>query len=378
MPITKRKSYHNRKVTPYANMATNLIRTISNLAQTRNVLRAVSGNDTSTRFVNMGDRGSATKVKYGRNKKKMTKEQRAKRKSGKKFKRKVRRALMKKSPISFLTESTTGSMSITGDTGGINGGDLKTNSQLIIGHDQAFGINMGDGWTQAGAGPGNTVESAFINRELGDYNVRINGIDVPMSTSDRVETFNHYVKRRYNKLTIRNDSDTRDLIFDLYECLAACDIADAPFASPASAWKQIQAQYSSTSTGTAPVPYLKGVEPTDFPRFGKYWKVIAKHKVRIPCDGTEQGVNAYQTFKMSGNKYMHRGIRNNSLFAVKGQTKFWMMVIDPEKFGIRYDTLFKTASIWFHRNTHFYPLNDGQHANVNVNILSVNHPTPIQ
>lgn len=327
-----------------------------------------SNMDSAVRFINLGDRANATSKKYRRKKKVPYRRRRRIRI----FRKKIKRALAVKKPISFLTERTSSAMTITAATGGLAVAPLSAGNQLILGDDHWWGVNLGDAWYSVTA---NVRESTYINRELFDYQVRVNGVDVSLTDVDRIEQGQHYVKRRYNKLSIHNTNPNgKDLIMDIYECTAARTISDPQYRSPWAAWRSLQFQYGSTTTGNAPVPQSKGLEPTDFADFGKYWHIDKKHSLRIPAGGTDS-LNSYQTFKIHGKKYLHAGYKANTMFAMKGVTRMMMIVIDPERMATRYSGAEAVCDFYHHRNTHFYPTNIGQHASINVNQLTETWPT---
>jgi len=328
--------------------------------------------DSAVRFVNMGERGNAISKTYGRGRRRRPRSLKLRRKV-KRFRKSVLKVVRPKIPPSLLTETTSTPFSITGDTQGVASTLALKDSgvQIVLGNATMWGINLGDLFLGGGS------ESSYINTELGDYRPRINGVDIDVTGYKRMIANKHVVSRRYSKLSIRNDSDTMDLIFDLYECVAAQDISDLSFSTPARALMSCQQLYSQVSTGTQPVPQTKGLEPTDYANFGRFWKILKKHSVRIPAGGTEQNNNSYQTFKMHGKPHIYDGERSSIKYCIKGRTKFWMMIIDPEKMATRYQTLWKVASVYFHRNTHWKPLM-GSHANVYVNQLELINATPTQ
>ena len=224
-------------------------------------------------------------------------------------------------------------------------------------------------------------ESSYISLQASDYELRISGVDRPMTTNDAHDMNAHYIQHRYNKLTIVNNNDAgRDLIFDLYECTAAQDIADSNFANPAQAMLECY-NYAIRYTSGIPVePFEKGIEPTDFAYFGKYWTIDKKTKVRIP--GGVVSANAvnsynYQTFKMYSKKFPWYGQRANNKWAMKGITRYWLLILEPEQNGTRYASAEDVASVWFKRLTHFKQINVGAHTTITApNSLRLANSTP--
>jgi len=300
-------------------------------------------NTTSVRFRDMGDRGSVSTTKYKtRKRRKMSAR---KRKAIKTFKRRVRQVINAKQPMSCLQETWSPALSWRADTLDNWGQTLAGGFQSVIGNASTWGLNMGEAAASGGQ------ESSYIQGEAKDYNLRENGADVVITAEESRENGGHFVKRRYSKLTVQNTSPSKDLIFDLYECVAAQDISDPNYANPVITWTFLTGINEDQSTGTWGIPVLKGSEPTDCPRFGKYWRVLKKHKCRIPWDAAP--ANAYQTFKMSSRPFYWDGNRFKDKWAVGGLTKYWMMIIDPEQGSTRYAGIDLVCSVYGHRNTHF-------------------------
>jgi len=343
---------------PYAKAGYNVARNVNRARRAYNTVRALTGSSSnqtneagSVRFRDMGERGSVNTTKYGRKRRKMSKR---KRKAIKRFRKNVRKAVRAKVPISCLNE-TWGAVGWDASDADLFGSTLQGGVQFVLGNASSWGLNLGEVAAAGGQ------ESSYINSEMSDYRPRVNGVDITPLASESRWTNSHYVKKRYSKLTIQNLSGTKDLIFDLYECVAAQDIANDLYANPAITWRTLRNNWEEHVTGTAGEAYIKGVEPTDCPQFGHYWKILKKSKVRIPF--AANAANAYQTFKMWGKPYNHKGTRFNGKWAVRGITKYWMIIIDPEQGSTRYAGVDVVMNAYCHRNTHYYPNNgEGLHA----------------
>lgn len=298
---------------------------------------------TNVRFNNMGERGSVTTVKYKRRKRQRLSKR--KRRYLRTFKRRVQRIVRQRVPISTLNEWTT-VFTIDASTQDMNTYVLNGGYQLTLGNASSWGLNLG----QAAASGGQ--ESSYINTEMNDIKY---ATGPTTALTGNAQGRQHYVGRRYSKLTIQNLSTSKDLIFDLYQCVAAQDIADSDYANPMIAWSTCRDNLINVTTGVMSFPEFKGVEPTDCPLFGKYWKVLKKQKVRIPLDPNTPA-NAYQTFKMSASPMFWDGTRTADKWAIKGKTKYWLMIIDPERGSTRYSGTESVAGIYIHRNTHYRPI----------------------
>lgn len=354
-----------KRFQPYATQARAMYRAGKAGWKTGKAIKSAfsSTNDVSNanqvRFRDMGDRGSANVSKYGRGKRRRFSGKR--RRKFRRFRRAVRRAVRVKRPIATLQEIWAGAAAFNaGSNPWTNGQTLDNGFQLVLGNASSWGLNLGE--LSAAGGH----ESSYINTELAKYRVRYDGTDLSMATDQAREQLCHYVKRRYLKLTIRNDNTTKDLSFDLYECVAARDISDSDYANPAITWNTLML-YAATSSGAiSGSQTIRGSEPTDCPNFGKYWKILKKTKVRIPNNGIAN--NAYQTFKMYGKPHLWQGQTAQDKWAIKGITKYFMLIFEPEQIGNRYGVSESVVSIYGHRNSHYYPAN-------NLNLTAPAPPT---
>lgn len=294
-----------------------------------------SGN--TDQFFNIGERGT-TNVSYKKKRaRKPTKRVKIMRKKKRAFKKKVKRVLAPRVPLWTHHEFNQSTGIFTGGTLGLFTGLYNATSsnwyQLVLGNASTWGVNCG--------GLASTTQGLEkLHQEVLDYTVRINAADVSYAGADsRGEKSALWVKNSYLKLTLQNRNELKDLIFTLYECVAAQDISDPNYANPAFTWKYLYDNNASTGTDTIAdwtAPFQKSVEPTEQPRFGRYWKIVKKTKCRIPY-GIQDGVSfPYQTFKMYGNgKFMYK-LKHQKLWAIKGKTKYFMMIIDPDRQAQRY------------------------------------------
>lgn len=304
------------------------------------------------RFNDMGDRGGVVTKSY--RKRKRTRMPKTKRKKLRKFRKAVRRVFNKKMQISALQEFWPSQFTIAANSTDTFSSTLAGNVQLILGNAAPWGINLGE------VNAGGLTENSYIATEMGSYRARINSVDVAMLENELRDNAEFWIQRKYLKLTIRNTNVDKDLIFDLYECVAAMDISEAAYANPVQTWQTVQetAQILSTNSGAGVgEAFIKGTEPTDCPNFGRYWKILKKEVVRIPAQANV--VNPYQTFTMHSPRFLYKGKRFADKYAVKGITKYFMMIIDPEQSATasRYSGTENVGSVIAHRNTHYKPSN---------------------
>jgi len=317
--------------------------------------RLIEGRETGTatqtnadvRFNDMGERGNATAVRYRRRRKLPYKKRRRLRR----FRKKVLRAIKPKQAMNCFQYVWSAPSTWNADTDDFIGQELAAGNQIVLGAHPKWGINIGDA-TLTGFAYVSAV--GVIAQEMQKYQPRISGTDIAIDTNQARDNNVYYVQRAYAKLTIQNPNTAKDLIFDLYECVAAQDIAAESFATPALAWSSMQQTVDDYATGTKGEIFTKGTEPTDCPNFGKYWKILKKTKVRIPA--ASDPVNAYQTFKMYSPRFIYRGQRFNLKFAIKGITKYFMIIIDPEQGPTRYVVGNTVARIYKHTNYHYKPM----------------------
>ena len=316
--------------------------------------RSGKSNATSlnVRFNDMGDRGGVTTSRYKRRRRRKLPYK--KRRRIRRFKRAVRKVFKEHQSISTLQEFWNGQFTINANTADTFESTMAGNVQTIWGNASTWGLNLGEAAASA------DQENQFIAEEMAAYRPVINDVPVIRDFNDVRDFAKFWVQRKYLKLTIRNTSVDRDLIFDLYECVANKNIADSNYANPVIAWDtcvKAVAPFATELAAGRGEAYIKGTEPTDCPLFGRYWKIIQKQKVRIPPGGTV--VNPYQTFKMSSGKYLYDGAKANSLWALKGKTKYFMMILDPEQSGSasRYGGTDPVCAVVAHRNTHYKPFN---------------------
>jgi len=302
---------------------------------------AATGTD-SVRFNDMGDRGGVSVVRAKRRMRKRIPYR--KRIRQKRFKKAVRRVMRPKLPMNVLQEFW-GEATWNASTPDTLSSTLAGNVQLILGNAATWGINLGE------LAAGGQTESSWINQELSDYRLRIKGVDLTPTDNTSRDHNAHWVSRRYLKLTIRNRSTDKDLSFNLYEMQAAMDISDANYANPVVTLAYLASLWAGVTTDLAGLIYAKGTEPTDVPTFGKYWKILKKYKVRIPFASNIN--NAIQTFKMHSKPHMHRGSRANEKYAIKGQTKYFMLIVEPEQGPAKYSGADTAIGVWGHRNTHY-------------------------
>lgn len=328
----------------------------------------------NTRFNDMGDRGGVVSKTY-RKRKRGKRLSRRKRRKIKRFKRAVRKVFKTKQAISCLQEFWPTQFTISATTVDTFGSTMGGNVQCVFGNAAPWGINLGENCASG------LTENQYIATEIGAYRARINSVDVVQFDNDMRDYTNYWVQRKYLKLTIRNTNTEKDLIFDLYECVAAQNIADQNYANPVVAWGTIQnvLQPLATDTANPGEPFIKGTEPTDCPTFGRYWKIIKKEAVRIPA--ASNVVNPYQTFQMWSPKFFYRGAKFNNMWAVKGITKYYMIILDPEQSATasRYGGTDPVCAIIAHRNTHYKPVNALNQLNAAINTpnwIKLNLTTP--
>jgi len=353
--------------------------------------RSAPANPVATKFDNGSNSRSSTKLAY--RKKKRSRGSGLRYKRAKRFRKKVQKALSAPTPMSVLIEQQgiASPLEINnqddnhGDT--LAGSALSDGFQLHCGFSHSWGVNVGPEFQDGTAGDVENYEIAVQSARMG------RGVISGANTATTVELDNllpyndaavhhekFYIKQKLLKMTVHNtrtpslnnvdpDNDivANDLIFDLYEFVAAQDIKDVDFKTPCNAWAAyasggVQAMNSSSTTGagTNLLDYYKGLTPLDFAGVGKWWKMVKKERCIIPYNSTE-GTDPYQVFQMHGKRYVHDPEKWRNLYAKKGITKFWVMVISPDQSDNTYTTPTSGAAspvcnLYFQRITHYKPI----------------------
>jgi len=111
------------------------------------------------------------------------------------------------------------------------------------------------------------------------------------------------------------------LTYDIYQFVAAQDISDGNYQSPAQAWSYLMAQEDTVRDGLKPVPESNGLTPLDVPEFGRYWRLLKKDRVLLSANGGTTDI------QMTGlhPRVVERG-RLIENFAVKGLTQAFLVI----------------------------------------------------
>lgn len=318
-------------------------------------------NTTQTGFLNFGDRGTQNQTYSKRKKGRKTKKAKRRLKKKRTFARKVKRVIKKRQGLKVYLEKTVVPRQITSSTTGVGTGSLVVGNQLVLGGLSGWMVNPGGAW-------GGTISTPlYLAGKCDDYNIVINGSIIAGPTAgETAERSSSFCRRTYCELTIGNTNDpsagaARDLIFDLYECVAAANINDANYATPANTMYSCYTDVVPLTTGTAYSSATKGSEPWDYPRFGKFWTILKKQKVRIPYAEAVKGLaisQNYQTFRMYGPPLVYNAVKYNDTWAIKGKTKAFMMIIDTDVYRTRYVADEPVCEIFMHRKTRFQQLDN--------------------
>lgn len=127
------------------------------------------------------------------------------------------------------------------------------------------------------------------------------------------------------ELSLTNTSSV-PIVIDLYECVAAKDIANTEilYNTPYKAWTQclLDAYTPTDAAPTVPRRPLvtdSGQTPYDCPQFGSYWKILKKTRILLPSLNTTEYLMLANKFTLDGDKF-------NSNYAIKGITKGILIV----------------------------------------------------
>jgi len=111
------------------------------------------------------------------------------------------------------------------------------------------------------------------------------------------------------------------LVYDVYWCVATMTQDKALYGLPQLAWKQllVENQTLTVSGAQKTVQTDNGTTPNSAPGFGKYWKVLTKHRVYLQPGATSE-------FTFEGGAYMYRGGKWDGQQNISGITKALMIV----------------------------------------------------
>lgn len=219
-----------------------------------------------------------------------------------------------------------------------------TNFQLVLGNDQLATINYGDltnanrdlprmftywanpaGMPAAGAGTG---APSVSNLNTQDLNI----------THQRMQM---------SLLNLTNIV----LNFDIYQFVAAIDIEQLNYSTPAAAWTQCLLDTYEARAATRPGQTFNGSTPLDVPGFGKYWRLLKKDRVSLG------GGQQCETLMTGLHRRKINAIQVLSKYALKGVTQNFMIVG-----GIGNNVLLPPGNAFsavFTKVTHFKTNGDG-------------------
>lgn len=230
-------------------------------------------------------------------------------KRDKAFTAKVTKALAPKNEFHLYSETTsTGNVVTKGTaTNPVQEQYPSNNSSQI------FGFNFGDQ-----AGGSTNLPNIFSNIQA--IGTAIGGAQTgaknPLATINSKIILGHQSK----SLNVTNPS-TIAMVYDVYQFVAAQDIADASYSTPNLAWTgTLSLNLGLRSSGTKVNAAINGQTPLDSAAFGKYWKLLKKDRIYLQPGATS-------TMMMSG---LHkRTVSDGQMtgkYAIKGLTQYFMVV----------------------------------------------------
>lgn len=324
-------------------------------------------------FLNFGDRGTQNTVYRKRKRRKITRRGRMRRKRVIRFKKKVRKVLREKQGLRTYLEKTDVGYPIDSNDAGVGGGlSFNTGEQVVWGSSYGLLLNPGGAWGITGC------TGWYLAAENNDYNPIIQGTITTIPTGAlNTRVSSAFITRNHLTITIVNaNSDfQRDLVFDLYECTANMNITESAFATPANAFFQCGQDVTTYTTATGYNNYTLGAKPTDFARFGKYWTINKVQKCRIPYAEAGGGgatlTQNYQMYTMYGRKHAFNTVKHNDFYAIKGITRAFMIVFDPDVYRPRYDINEHMAVLYMERKTKWVNYNNGFQASNTLNLPNI-------
>jgi len=232
------------------------------------------------------------------------------------FATKVKKVINKQPQTSFWTISHSNQLSIA---------PAASNSYQV---QDLFGRVFSYGWQLAS---GQLNDTAAVAKDLTHIYIKLRNyghIESSAIVSDatrNVDVVKFWYAASYNfDIQCFNNeyTDTNPLYCDIYECLAASNISESDYATPADAWVNSLALQNAAFTGdTVSTALIKGATPKECALFKKYWSIVKVTRIRIASpapfhyDMHTKGIYNSQTAR--------------DVYCIKGQTKGIMIVAAP-------------------------------------------------
>lgn len=144
-----------------------------------------------------------------------------------------------------------------------------------------------------------TRYSAIANSTSGQTN---QGAPSPIP----VNSFETRITGSVLNVSITNPStNTIPTLYDVYEFVAAKDIADVVFRTPLAAWNQCMADCYGPIDATSLKPTFadNGQTPYDCPMLGKFWKIMKKTRIYLGPGNTSEYLFNCGKFTLKGDKF---------------------------------------------------------------------------
>lgn len=316
MPSSRKRSYGAiQNAANIFNTARKMYKAMSGVK--RSLAPVQRSNSINSKFVN--SEYQQTKQLYQKRKRR-SKLSRKKRLRIKKFKRRVRRIINGKNLKHMYYFHQASGYELGPATAGSSAGvrlSWPVSSQGIVGDDSSWGVYTGQQWAK-----NDDIHflGTIINRQNEVVSGAIKAINTAMSQAQAV-----YMTKARHDINLVNLGDIT-WIYDFYQFVAAQDIADVSYRSPASTFDFLCTSAFNKSSATS--YFTRGITPLDVPYFGQYWTLLKKERVMFPPHTTDI-LNTTRTFTMFGDKKVINLEKFKGKYAVKGLTKMWLLIAYP-------------------------------------------------
>lgn len=220
------------------------------------------------------------------------------------FANKIQKALEPRRELNVYSEIYTGQVVPSYATA-----DANVRGQLVT--EISLQMNMGKLWSLL-------TNTGFI---MGRYQNMVGSTDVVSNRAAKSIIPNNQFQLKFTNstmdLSISNpNTNTQQTVYDVYEFVAAKNISEANYSSPAQAWAQcLLDNYAPTDASTRrPTINDNGQTPYDCPQLGKYWKILKKTRILITQGNTTE-------YKLSCGKFTMEGDLFQNQYAIAGISK---------------------------------------------------------
>lgn len=174
--------------------------------------------------------------------------------------------------------------------------------------------------TVLNGGTDNPTGITYLKDNLHNLAGQATTVSLGAQTGSKADQKELTVLKSTLELSLTNNSVIA-LVFDVYWCVATTTHDSATHATPLASWEFFLAEnnYLTASGGRQQLTTDNGVTPDCAVGWGKYWKILKKHRVYLQSAATSE-------FKFSGGAYRYKPQKFVNMSTVAGRTKGVMIV----------------------------------------------------